>query len=319
MKLTWIAVPTLLVPVLAFSQAPAADSPTTARVEQEKEQSIQFLRLVNDEQNGARLEAAEVTYRNPDGVTLRLVAAVHIAEKSYYDAIAANFENDDAVLYEMIKEHGAPMPAPGAPNDHSVAKLQKFLRDKLDLTYQLDAIDYRKANFVHADLDLHTFMRLQEERGESMATILLNSMSAAMAGKGAGPAGTGDPATDLIWLIASPDPERQMKLSLARQMQDIEALAMGLDGPNGSVILSERNKKAISVLQEQMKLGHRKISIFYGAAHMPDLARRVEELSFTPVSTQWHTAWDVTIRKDRPSMLQRWFGAGKPAESSANK
>ena len=58
-------------------------------------------------------------------------------------------------------------------------------------------------------------------------------------------AGGGDSASQLLTLLAAPDPERQMKLLLAQQFDDIEAAAMGLDGPNGSVILSGATKAAI--------------------------------------------------------------------------
>ena len=139
-----------------------------------------------------------------------------------------------------------------------------------------------------------------------MMQSMVNAMANPRAGAGAG---GGDSATQLLTLIAAPDPERQMKLLLAQQFDDIEAAAMGLDGPNGSVILSERNKAAIRALQETLQQGKRRISIFYGAAHMPDLARRIEQLGFHPISTRWSMAWDVTIRPDHPSTLVRWFGA----------
>lgn len=310
MKRILLAVAVLALPVMSLAQT-THPSPTTATT-QAAENHNEFLRFVSDPKTGSQLQAAEVTYRNAAGVTLRLVSAVHIGERAYYHTLAKNFAGDDAVLYEMIKEKGQPIPAPGENGDHAVTGLQQFLRDKLNLAYQLDEIDYRKANFVHADLDLRTFQRLQAARGESMATLLMNSMTQALA-RGDSGAG-GDSASQLIFLIASPDPERQMKLALAQQMQDIEAVAMGLDGPNGSVILSGRNKAAIAVLEEQLKLGKKKLSIFYGAAHMPDLARRVQEMGFTPVSTEWHTAWDVTIRPGQPSMLQKWFGASPTTE-----
>lgn len=264
-----------------------------------------FIRFVDEGPKGARLEVAQVTYQNPDGVTLRLVSAVHIGEKSYYDALKKDFIGDDAVLYEMVKARNAPPPRPGQHGDHAVTKLQTFLKDKLGLLFQLDAIDYRRPNFVHADLDAETFMNLQEQRGESMASLLLESMSQAMANPAAGQGGDGD----LLVLMASPDPARQMRQLLARQMQGIESTLANLGGPNGSVILTERNKRAIEVLGQQLKLGKKRLSLFYGAAHMADLSDRVLAMGFVPVTTQWIMAWDVTIRKDQPSMLQRWFGS----------
>lgn len=41
-----------------------------------------------------------------DGVTLRLVGAIHIGEKGYYEALNKSFENDDAVLFEMVEPQG---------------------------------------------------------------------------------------------------------------------------------------------------------------------------------------------------------------------
>jgi hypothetical protein len=274
-----------------------------------------FLRFVEDG-SGSELQAAEVTYCNADGVSVRLVSAVHIGEESYYQSVAKRFEKDDAVLYEMVKPRGMPAPRPGQHSDHAVSQLQRFLKDKLNLAYQLDAIDYTRPNFVHADLDVETFQQLQSERNESMASLMLQSMATALANPP--PDAGGDSATQLLTMLAQPDPERQMKLILAQQFDNVEAAAMGLDGPNGSVILSERNKAAIGVLNETIASGKKQIAIFYGAAHMADLARRVEQLGFKPVSTTWYMAWDVTIRKDEPSMLMRWFGtATQPTTAPA--
>jgi len=71
------------------------------------------------------------------------------------------------------------------------------------------------------------------------------------------------------------------------------------------VIVTERNKAAIEVLKKTMAAGKKKISIFYGAAHMPDMARRLEEMGFKAVRTDWQMAWDLAIRGDQPSMAEK--------------
>jgi hypothetical protein len=87
------------------------------------------------------------------------------------------------------------------------------------------------------------------------------------------------------------------------QMQDA---AMGLDGPGGSVILTERNKAALKVLDETIKAGKKKIALFYGAAHMPDLSKRVREMGFKPSGpVEWKAAWDLHIRADQPSAVEK--------------
>src|SRR5687767_5462070 len=54
-----------------------------------------FLRFVDNGVAGGRLESADVTYQNADGVTVRLASAIHIGETSYYQALAKSFEKDD--------------------------------------------------------------------------------------------------------------------------------------------------------------------------------------------------------------------------------
>jgi hypothetical protein len=85
----------------------------------------------------------------------------------------------------------------------------------------------------------------------------------------------------------------------------MEEHALGLDGPGGSVILTERNKAAVRVLENVLKDGKRDIAIFYGAAHMPDLAERLKTMGFKPVATEWRMAWDLTIRYDEPSAVEK--------------
>lgn len=296
-----------LVPAIAFIAVPAflrADERPTTPATAPTTQALQFIRYVEDGKGGGVLETADITFKNKDGVAVRLVSAVHIAEKSYFQSLAKEFEGDDAVLYEMVKAKDAPPPGPGAVQSNSdISKLQRFLKSVLNLEFQLDQIDYTKANFVHADLDAETFKKLQAERGESFATLMLQAMMQAMSKPETMKKGQ-DSMEDLIQVVTRPDMERQIKRLLARQLGDMEAMAMGLNGPKGSVILTERNKAAFKVLQDTLAAGKKKISIFYGAAHMEDMADRLRQQGFTQAGTEWHLAWDVTIRADKPSAME---------------
>jgi hypothetical protein len=278
-----------------------------------------FVRFT-DAKGGGQLETAVVTYKNADGVEVKLVSAIHIGERSYFEGLAKDFEAEDAVLYELVKEKGADLPGPeairrkaaaGDGDAHPIAKLQRFLKDTLGLDYQLDVIDYTKKNFVHADMDREQFEKAQAERGESFETMMLQQLIAAMknpqAARGALPNGE-DPEQilrDLVKLVTRPDMERQMKTFLAKQMDQMQDAAMGLDGPGGSVIVTERNKAAVKVLDETIKAGKKKISIFYGAAHMPDLSKRIREMGFKQDGDiKWKQAWDLHIRADQPSAIE---------------
>lgn len=294
---------------------------------EELKEPANFIRFT-DEKGGGRLETAVVTYTNAAGVELKLVSAIHIGERSYFEELAKDFEAQDAVLYELVKEKGAPLPGPGVVRPEAaegeedgpgggmkaVGDLQRFLKDTLNLEFQLDVIDYRKPNFVHADMDRGQFEKAQAARGESFETMMLQQLMSAMTKPmpAALPAGEEDAEQmlrDLVRLVTRPDMERQVKTLIARQMGQMQDAAMGLDGPGGSVILTERNKAAVKVLEDTLKAGEKKkVSIFYGAAHMPDLAERVRALGFKPAgAVEWKKAWDLTIRADQPSAIEQLF------------
>lgn len=59
-----------------------------------------------------------------------------------------------------------------------------------------------------------------------------------------------------------------------------------------------RNQKALSVLGQELKRGHRKIAIFYGAAHMLDMEKRLVRDYGVQFSGQaWVPAWDLRIQE----------------------
>jgi hypothetical protein len=248
-----------------------------------------FLRFVDDNHGGGQLQAAVMTLKNPAGVTVHLVAAVHIADRAYYERLNQAFKKDDAVLYEMVKPKGMAPPAPGESTASGVSMIQRFLKDALRLDFQLDDIDYTAPNFVHADLDAETFFRLQNQRGESMLSLMLNMMLQNL-NKQPDPNAPEPTLSDLIRIFTDPDGARQAKLILARQFSDIDSVVSGL---NGTVLLTERNKAAVAALKQSIAAGKKNIAIFFGAAHMPGIQERLQDMGFHQTDLQWHTAWNL--------------------------
>jgi hypothetical protein len=290
--------------VFALFVIPAlAAPPTTRPAATQAGQTPQFLRFVEDGNGGGKLEAAIVTYRNADGVTLHLVSALHVAEKKFYDDLQKDFAGYDVLLYEMVKMKDAPPPTPGERSNSAISSFQRFLKNSLDLDFQLDDIDYTKANFVNADLDYETFSKLQDERGESIMGIMLQSMLREWRRQleGEGRQGPQPGMIELLVALKAPDRSRQLKLLLARQFDDIEDQMAGLTGPNGSVIITERNKAVIAALKTAIVDGKKNIGIFYGAGHMRDMEQRVLAMGFHPVSIEWRVGWDMTIKPGDPA------------------
>jgi hypothetical protein len=282
-----------------------------------------FMRFLDDGHGGGSLQTAELVFVNGAGVRVHLVAAIHIGEKSYYDGLNQDFQADDAVLYEMVKPKDAPPPSPAEGDDSGdttrpqsdVSKFQRLLKDSLQLDFQLDDIDYTAPNFIHADLDSETFEKMQAQRGESFETLMLSQLMNALNQQPKdGVDGDAQSMSDLVHILTRPDMERQIKVVIARQLGQMDSAAMGLDGPQGSVILTERNKAAMAALENALGSGKKNVAIFFGAAHMPDLSKRLEALGFEPESIQWRLAWDLKIRADQPSavelLMNKMFGPG---------
>ena len=280
-----------------------------AQPQQKLDKLSGFMRFVDQGPTGGRLETADVIFVNDAGAVVRLVSAVHIGEASYFKGLAESFKDRDCVLYELVKPKDAAVPMPGVPREstNAIAQLQGFLKDTLNLQFQLDQIDYSAPNFVHADLDAETFTKMQEERGETFAQLMLQQLMKAMTTPPpvADPQAADEALEDLVKMFTRPDMERQVKLFIAKQLGQMEEHALGLDGPNGSVIVTERNKAAIKVLENVLKDGKKDVAIFYGAAHMPDFVERLKMMGFKPVATEWRMAWDLTIRYDEPSAVEK--------------
>ena len=263
-----------------------------------------FIRFVDEGNGEGRLDTAIVSYRGPGGTQVELISAVHIADRGYYQKLEKRFTAYDSLLYEMVKPKGAE-PRSNGKSTGLVSWFQRKLKDVLHLEFQLDGIDYLKRNFVHADLDAETFRKLSKDRGENIVALMLSSMARYQKRqreekrKGKGKNDKSPPSLSmgqLLLAFMSKDSSRVLKHLLAHQLQDVEKMMAGMDEANdgkGSVLLTERNKECVRVLRRQLRKGDKKLGVFYGGAHMPDLEKRLRKLGFKKTTQVWLTAWDI--------------------------
>jgi hypothetical protein len=269
--------------LLLFISAPAI-------AEQQAPQKTEFMRFVDDNRGGGKLETAIVTYSNEAGAKVHLVAAIHIADQSYYDGLNKTFKTYDSVLYEMVKPRNAAPPQPGEERTGSfITVIQRFMKDTLELKFQLDQIDYNAPNFVHADLDYETFEKMEADRGESIWTLMLQQMLKQMANPPENQPDIG--IGDLLNALSSPDRARQLKLILGKQFGDIEAQMSGF---GGTVLITERNKACFKVLDKELADGKKNLAIFYGAGHMSDMEQRLLDRGFHRTAAEWRVGWNLT-------------------------
>ena len=59
-------------------------------------------------------------------------------------------------------------------------------------------------------------------------------------------------------------------------------------------------EKCLKVLDQQVRAGKKKLGIFYGAAHFPDMEKRLGEAGWKRSKQEWITAWDIPKPKSEP-------------------
>jgi hypothetical protein len=231
-------------------------------------------------------------------LTVDLVGAVHVGEKDYYEALNKLFEEYDVVLYELVAPEGTEIPKGGRASSHPVALLQNGMKDMLNLEHQMQYVDYTKDNFVHADMSPDDFAKSMDERGESWVSTFFRMMGAGLAQQSKLQAQGKSTEVDFLAALFSPDRGTAMKRLMAEQFEDVEGVMAALDGPQGSTLITERNKVALEKLREQIDSGRKKIAIFYGAGHLKDMeGRLVKDFQLKRTGEKWLTAWRLADKK----------------------
>jgi hypothetical protein len=257
------------------------------------------------EGEGGHFDIAVTTYRNAAGQELILFGAVHIADAAHYAELQRRFALCNALLYELVGPEDY-RPSRGEERAGMVAALQNSMKQGLELEFQLDGVDYRQDNFVHADMTPEEMREAMEERGETLFGMM---MKLGMQGqKAMAESGRKDPTADfdLVKAFRSGEGRHQLRMMMASQLEMMEMMAAG-GGRDGSTLLEGRNEKCLEVLQRELKKGHKVLGIYYGAAHLPHMEKRlVEDLGFNKVDHEWLVAWDCTPRKDPVVDRQLW-------------
>ena len=133
------------------------------------------------------------------------------------------------------------------------------------------------------------------DRGESFVEILFRALGRSLATQSTSPVSTFE--AEMIAALFASDRDLRLKRLLAQQLVNTDLGALW-QGPDGSTIITERNKRALEVLQRELQSGKKRIAVFYGAGHTPDLHQRlVKDFGLKPVRTRWLTAWNLMADK----------------------
>ena len=272
-----------------------------------------FLRIGRDDRGRAMtLDTAIVRYQKDDVpvptesvMTVDLIGAVHVADRQYFKALNKQFEEYDVLLYELVAPKGT-RPTPGKTDpDNPAHIIQDMLKTFLGLEHQLSCIDYTKDNMIHADLSPAELFKKMDKRGDTFFTIFLSTMAESMRQQNLSEKKTKyknpkDIITDeelLAGIVEAMLTERgspTLRRFLALQFgEDPTEQLKAFGGPLGQLLISDRNKAVMTVLNEQMEKGKVRVGVFYGAGHLPDLEVRLKKLGFKKKSSTWLSAWQL--------------------------
>lgn len=276
-------------------------------------------------ETGGHFDVAVTTYRNDDGVTVRLFAAVHIADAAHYQELQRRFASCGRLLYELVGPEDY-RPKRGESRGGMVSMLQQGLKNGLELEFQLDGVDYGAGNFVHADMTPEEFEASMDERGESLFSMMLQLGFDAQ--RRAVKSATDDEddvdgyedkprekPVDMVQAFRSGEGRHQLRLMMAQQLEALEGMSAG----RGTTLLEGRNEKCLTVLKREIAAGHKDLGIYYGAAHLTHMEKRLtEDMGFRKVDHEWLVAWDCTKRADPKVDRELWRARRKAKDEIAS-
>lgn len=250
--------------------------------------------------DGEGLQIAVTDYVS-SGTTVSLYGVIHVADKDYYKSVQTDLDKFDTVLYEGVKQ--------GTKKNTETKVLHTVytgLGLVLGLEFQMNGIDYTRKNLVHADI---TSDELDEKLdGESITPFgqfLKNDQLDAF-----------KPILETLGKLLTPEVQKQivdmfindeirnnLKSQFVNSLGQADAEKQFNEKIYKAIVL-DRNEIVINTLKTELAKDNPKKSfaIFYGAAHMPDMEKRLQALGFTKSTKRWKTAIavkeSVTIEED---------------------
>jgi hypothetical protein len=133
-----------------------------------------------------------------------------------------------------------------------------------------------------------------DKKDEGFAQMYFRMIGASVAQQSQQAADGQSAEADLLAAMFSKDRPRKLKIAMAKQFEGMESLLVGISGPNGSTLITERNKRALDVLEKQLDKGTRRMAVFYGAGHLAEMNDQLlKRFDMKPVSIEWLEAWNL--------------------------
>ena len=261
-----------------------------------------FVRVAEDDQDQPlALQVAITSYvprSGATGIRVDLVSAIHIGDSGYYEELNDRFRSYDALLYELIAPKDVVISHQDSERSGVISNTQIMMKNMLELSFQLDEIDYGASNFVHADLTPTELLQSMDERGESLYVYFWRLFYASIDQYAKDPLGLKD--MRMLSAMLSADSDNVFKIMLAYEMTNMDTLREILGEDADSAVIGARNQRAVDVLKSQLDGGAKRVAIFFGVAHMPDMEHRlINQLDLIYLDTTWIDAWRLDTHTDK--------------------
>jgi hypothetical protein len=261
-----------------------------------QDKAPEFARVDHDADKRPRaLQMSIASYVPAAGSSLLqvdLVGAIHIGDPAYYAELNDRFRDYDVLLYELIAPSGGVSSNRLEKRKGILSSTQIGMTRLLDLSFQLDEVNYDAANFVHADLTPEELRASMAERGESLYVYFWRIFFATLNEYAKDPLGLRD--MEMLSGMVAAEEENSFKVMIAYEMTNLDAVQDVLGDDSSNAVIGARNQRAVDVLKREIEAGARRIGIFYGVAHMPDLEERLlDQLGMIWESTEWVDAWQL--------------------------
>jgi hypothetical protein len=149
-------------------------------------------------------------------------------------------------------------------------------------------------------MSLEGFFESQDEKKESFIGLWWKAMKAQ--GSMSGNSRRAQPGLGrLLELLVQKDSATELKRLIGREFDVVEEVVAGIESEGGSVIIGERNKHALDVMRQEIKGGKKRLAIFYGAAHLPDMEERLLKQGLKLQKVEWLSAWTLPPEPPPPA------------------
>ena len=261
-----------------------------------------FLRYRPPGPDGGGLDIAVTDYASvgDERPPVSLVGVVHVADPLYFDALQRLLDEAYAVvLYEAVKPADLSVvdwQRQAAEKTSSISGFQQEIASWFGFVFQLAALDYDRSHFVHADMTTEAFREAggDELLGEVDPGGAAGELPEGVVGTLGAIRAFGRSA------LSQPGPLRSIARKMIAETMGTTDIGATLDMYPGlqELLLDKRNAVVMERRVEVLEQAEGPIAVFYGAAHMADLERRLQDLGYARTGGRWLRAW--ALRKPLP-------------------